>query len=128
MSGKASATKEFTMQEREVPKQISWNAPGDVVAGVLIEVTTIEKDGKRIPRFVVHDPDEDRLYSFLGTYDISQKLMPGDRGKYIEVSYVGENPDVSKAGNAMKVFRVAVSKEKAASVPSLGITDADIPF
>ena len=83
----------------------------------------------------MRDPENGRLFAFLGCYQIDTKLRADDRGHYITVRYDGDDEGVKRNGNAMKKFSVAVSKHSF-EVPTVGnqiedgtfITDSDIGF
>jgi hypothetical protein len=83
----------------------------------------------------VKELDSGELQSFLGTYDIASKLRRMDIGHLISVRYEGEDKSVSRNGNALKRFKIAVSKELYAGAGKKDgleagtlITDDDIPF
>src|SRR5438874_3709484 len=49
--------------------------------------------------------------SILGTYDINAKLFISDKGKYVQIAYIGDNEQVVKNGRAMMVFQVNVEEK-----------------
>jgi len=135
------------MIERKAPKFIEFT-DGECVEGVLIALESFEKKDektgqkKKIVRFVmaegdIHDdkflPTGDRL-CFLGTAQLIQDLSLADKGHYIQVRYEGKDNNVTKNGNAMKRFKVFVSRELvpgpggAPCVDSTIIGDDDLPF
>lgn len=116
----------LTMEERKEPRLVKF-ADGEALSGVLIGIESIEVNKKKVSRFVVQDLESGELCSFLGTAQINSKLRTTDLGHAIEVRCEGTDPNVTKNGNAMKLFRVKVSREKVGA-DSLLITDADIPF
>lgn len=81
---------------------------------------------KKTPQYIIGTDKGD--VKFFGTFDLSQKLTREHIGKIVRVTYVGDDPNVSKNGNPMKVFSVFVKANSAPSSDSLEITDADIPF
>lgn len=125
------------MEERKEPDFLRFQ-PGEVVEGILIGIDRVaigdpEKPNapkKPAVRFTV-DTGEGARVSFLGTYDLVSKLHTEDKGHYVIVRYEGEDSSIAKNGNAMKRFRVSVSKgpvRTGAALDSLGITDDDIGF
>jgi hypothetical protein len=124
MSNAAQVTPE--MEERKEPRFVQFSS-GDVVEGLLVSVLRVKIEGKDAVRYIVLQ-DDDELVSFLGTYIINTKLSPADRGHRISVRYEGENPQVKRGENCMKMFKVLVSKKAVLPLDSLGITDDDIPF
>jgi hypothetical protein len=125
------------MVARKAPILVNFDARGVTVAGILrscerIEITIQGKPKKAI-QYGIFNEKEGQEYRILGTYDINCKLLwPEDRGRYVEVTYVGENMSVVREGRALREFDVQVSMDNPihASKPedSLGITDEDIPF
>ena len=134
-----AATSTRTLTERKAPELFSFKAEGDMLDGILIRVDAISiKDKttgqpKRVSQYTFHRINGD-VVKMLGTYDIDCKILPGDVGLFIEVVYVGENREVRRGDNFMKVFRVQVEEKKMAAAASgkfadgTEITDADIPF
>lgn len=116
----------LNMEERLEPRFVKFG-DGETVAGVLISIEVAQVNGKSAARYTVEDLDSGERTCFLGTAQINSKLRKSDVGHAIEVRCEGTDKSVIKNGNAMKLFRVKVSKEKV-SDDSLLITDADIPF
>lgn len=96
------------MIEREEPRFVQFNE-GDVVEGVLVEIKSLSVQGKPAIRYTVDDNGQ--LYSFLGTYQINEKIHFGDKGKKVRIRYEGEDRSVARSGNPMRIFRVFVSTE-----------------
>jgi hypothetical protein len=126
------------MQTRREPKFYSFGADGvregEVLEGVFLRIDSIEKEGKKVARFLfaegeIHDgrfvPSGER-FALLATYDLAQKLLMGDTGHFVRIRYTGEDHSVRTAGNALKRFDVQVSA--AEFVTARGISDQDIPF
>lgn len=126
------------MDARKEPKFYQFGPDGvregETLEGVLLRIDSIEKDGKKVPRFVfaegeLHDgrftPTGER-FAFLATYDLAQKLLMGDTGHFVQVRYTGEDHSIRRGDNSMKRFDVRVSRS--AFVTSAGISDQDIPF
>lgn len=126
------------MDDRKEPKFYQFGPEGvregEVLEGVLLRIDSIEKEGKRVPRFVfaegeIHDgrfePTGER-FSMLATYDLAQKLLMGDTGHFVRIRYTGEDHSVRRGENSLKRFDVQVSRT--AFVTNQGISDQDIPF
>jgi hypothetical protein len=71
--------------------------------------------------------DSDRM-KLLGTYDLVAKLTRRHVGCAVRIKYRGEDPTVSKNGNAMKIFDVQIKGTPSSSGDGSPITDEDIPF
>lgn len=119
------------MEERKEPKFLQFG-DGEVIEGVLVSVARVNIKEKPATRYTVRDLETGEFSAFLGTYQLDTKLQPGDVGKFIRVRCEGENKDVGRNGNSMKLFKVEVSKQRVSSVQpgraDPGITDDDIPF
>ncbi len=126
------------MEQRKEPKFLTFGPDGvregSTIEGVFLRIDAIEKDGKKVPRFVfaegeVHEgrfePSGERI-AFLATADLAQKLLMGDVGHFLQIRYTGEDHNVRRNGNSMKRFDVHVSKSQ--FVTATGISDQDIPF
>ena len=126
------------MDEVKEPKFITFGREGlregGSVEGVFLRIDVIEKDGKKLPRLVfaegeIHggrfEPTGDR-FAFLATYDLAQKILTAHVGHFVAIRYEGEDASIRRGGNAMKRFRVQVSRQ--AFVSEAGISDQDIPF
>jgi len=97
------------MEERTEPKFIDWKQAGTSVSGVLMKIERIGmEDGGEVSRYTVLALDEGQEYSFLGTYQLDQRIRPSDLFKRIDVRYEGEDQNIRRGENAMKVFRVRV--------------------
>jgi hypothetical protein len=122
---------------RKTPILVNFDAPGVTVSGILrscerIEITIQGKPKKAI-QYGIFNEKEGQEYRILGTYDINCKLLwPEDRGRYVEVTYVGENMSVVREGRALREFDVQVSMDTpihpSKPTDNLEITDEDIPF
>lgn len=128
------------LTERKAPELFSFKAEGDVLDGILVRVDAISiKDktthqAKRVSQYTFRRENGD-VVKMLGTYDIDCKIIPADVGLFVEVVYVGENREVRRGDNYMKVFRVQVEERKSMAAAASGkftdgteITDEDIPF
>jgi hypothetical protein len=116
------------MEERKEPTFVKFT-DGEFVTGVLVRIEQIEIEKKQCVRYTVRDCDEE-LYSFIGTYQIDAKLKRSDIFHRVEIRCEGEDPTVTRNGNAMKKFKVLVSKDPVKGAPRVNpeITDEDIPF
>jgi hypothetical protein len=113
------------MEERKEPTFVQFGV-GEVVEGVFLGIEKIAIDQKPAIRYTVMQPDGE-LVSFLGTAQLNQKLRKADLAHYVVVRYEGDNAQAGRNGNAMKLFKVQVSKEDLPNAHGLLITDADIP-
>src|SRR5215475_5021642 len=100
------------LAERTGPEIFRFENPGDCLRGRLITVETTDMGGKPTLRYTVHDEEEDRLYSFLGTVDLNIKLRKSDISKIVEVQYVGQDPESGRGKHPIKRFKVFGEKEK----------------
>jgi hypothetical protein len=124
----------MNLTRREAPKLFQFDARGVTVSGILRSCERIEinNDGKlkKPIQYGIYNERERQEYKILGTYDINCKLRwPEDKGRYVEITFVGENQSVVRNGRALREFDVQVD-EVAPAKPSdsLEITDEDIPF
>jgi hypothetical protein len=118
------------METREEARFIKF-AQGEVVEGILLSVQPISIQNKPATRYIVSD-ENGEMVSFLGTYQLNEKLRPADRGHKIIVRCEGEDVNVKRGDNCMKVFDVKVSRELVTKIAPSSInpeiTDGDIPF
>jgi hypothetical protein len=122
------------METRELPKFIQFTA-GDFVEGIIVGIESALIKGKNCTRYTVMQND-DQLVSFIGTNQLDRKLRVNDRGHRISIRCTGEDPNVQKGDNKMKLFDVKVGKSLVKGAPLLAvqnqvnpeITDDDIPF
>lgn len=116
----------------EAPELVSFEKLGDTISGVLLSITHVEVSGKRVIQYTL-GRDSKRL-KLLATYDLAQKIGRSMIGQGIRIKYRGEDPSISKNGNAMKVFDVQTKAQAGAAASSSQfadgspITDEDIPF
>lgn len=118
----------FDMEERLDPKHVKF-ADGEVFVGVLVAIERITIGGKAATRYRAQDVETDEMVTFNGTFQIDSKLRKTDVGHVIEIRNEGTDPNVSRNGNNMKIFRVRVSKQFAPGWAHDGtpITDDDLP-
>ncbi len=100
------------MVERAGPEIFRFDTPGDYLRGRLIAIETADIGGKPTLKYVVHDEEEDRIFSFLATVDLNSKIRPTDVGKMLEVRYGGKDTEAEQGKNPIKRFKVFVEKEK----------------
>jgi hypothetical protein len=126
---------EIVMEEREEPKFIRFGT-GDVCEGVLIAIEKAMVNKQPAVRYTVRLGDGSDV-AFLGTNQINRKLRSGDEGHKVEIACTGEDQNVKRGENCMKLFRVRVSKSLASGIHLpvrtdgdliSEITDEDIPF
>jgi hypothetical protein len=126
---------EMEMQEREEPKFIRFGQ-GDVCEGILIAIEKVMVNQKPAARYTVRLADNSEV-SFIGTNQINRKLRIGDEGHRVQIICTGEDTNVKKGDNCMKLFKVRVSKNRVSGVPLPvqtdgtavpEITDEDISF
>jgi hypothetical protein len=114
--------RDLKMVEREGPRFVRFKV-GELVEGVLVEIKRQNVQGKPAIRYTVDDGGQ--LYSFLGTYQINEKLRVSDKGKRVSICYEGEDTSVSRAGNRMRKFRVFVSSGIVNAEAASGATCSD---
>jgi hypothetical protein len=121
-------------EERHDPIFVEWNRPGQAVAGRLLSIEMIEvgEPKQKTARYTVIDElvedGENPLSSFLGTYQINSKIRKSDIGRLVLVRYEGEDKNIGRAENKMKLFKVYVEKAATKNAHGLEITDAYIGF
>lgn len=121
-------------EERKDPKKFEFG-DGVELVGVLTAVERVNvrdtKTGVPKPavRYSVKPADSDEPVFFFGTHQLDQKIMLKDVGHHIAIICQGEDKSVSRNGNAMKIFRVNISREFAPGWANDGtqITDSDLP-
>ena len=127
----ATAIETYGLKERTEPQFVKFEV-GDVVEGVLTRIDTVEVGDKkqRATRYTVENVNNRDLFSFLGSYQIDVKLRPNDVGHFIQVEYIGDDQQVKRNGNAMKMFKVLVSERPIGNKLADGtfITNDDVAF
>lgn len=121
-------------QTSHAPELYKFENRGDDLHGQLVAVDRVEiKDArtsakKMVTQFVARIASG-QLVKFLGSYDLMQKLSEVHIGKMIRVKYLGDDPSVSRNGNAMKIFSVQTKDApKVTNAHGVDINDSDIPF
>jgi hypothetical protein len=119
---------------QHAPELYKFENRGDDLHGQLVAVDRVEiKDAKSgakkmVTQFVARIASG-QLVKFLGSYDLMQKLSEAHVGKLIRVKYLGDDPSISRNGNAMKIFSVQTKDApKVTNAHGLEVTDQDIPF
>lgn len=111
----------------DAPELVAFERPGQQIEGTLIGVTRIELRGKRVVQYTFANGD--RTLKLLGTFDLVQKLDGRHIGCRVRILYRGEDPEIKKGDNHMKIFQVQIKgTPSAAAAPTGPITDEDIPF
>ena|SRR5256885_10891987 len=100
------------LEERTGPEMFRFETPGDYLRGRLNAIETVDIAGKPTLRYIVHDEDEGRLFSFLGTVELNKKIRSSDVGKVLEIRYGGTNSETQPGKNPIKLFKVFVEKDK----------------
>jgi hypothetical protein len=110
------------------PDLIKFERPGQSIEGRLEMISTVELKGKKVVQFTIAHPGG-RKSKLLGTYDLVQKLSREHVGMMVRIMLRGEDQEIKRGDNAMKVFDVQVKGTPAApDRESAPITDEDIPF
>jgi hypothetical protein len=117
--------------ERPATELYKFTNNGEQIEGVLVAINKVEiedADTKKMRPVIEYVLQmENKKVKFLGTWDLNDKLGRGDLGRFIVVTYLGEDKNVVKNGNHMKRYKVEVD-EQTKKRDDLTITDADIPF
>ena len=98
------------MVERAGPEIFRFDTPGDYLRGRLVEIETTDIGGKSTLKYIVHDEEKGRIFSFLGTVDLNSKMRPTDIGKILEIRYGGKDTAAEQGKNPIKRFKVFVEK------------------
>lgn len=106
-----------TLVEREAAELFKFSGVGDFVKGVLIgaEFIVLKENRQRVMEFQIDDLETGRFWKVRGTWDINQKLRPSDIGSYVQIVYKGEDPNIGRGDNKLKLFAVAVEARKSES-------------
>lgn len=109
----------------ETPELFSFENPGQMIAGILTDFSSVRVHDKNVPQYVL--TADARVVKLLGTYDLVQKLTRAHVGCMVRIKFLGTDPNVTKNGNAMKIFDIVI-KGTPYQRDSSPITDEDIPF
>jgi hypothetical protein len=125
-------TAEQGWSRAEAPTMIKFEKPGQEICGKLFAVILVEVGDKKVVQYVI-DFDGKR-FTFLGTYDLVQKIGRQHVGCELRIKYLGDDEKIQRRGNSLKVFDVLFRGDPK-KVPQGGsftdgspITDEDIPF
>lgn len=100
------------MQEVKAPEQFQFTKQGQNAAGILLSIEPAMVKGKQAMEYLFQAEGGGR-FTCLGTADLDKKLHPGMIGHMVEIRYETDDSSFQKPGqNAMKIFKVMVSKEK----------------
>ncbi|MGB8950680.1 MAG: hypothetical protein WCC05_16855 [Candidatus Sulfotelmatobacter sp.] len=100
------------MIEVKAPEQFQFTKLGQTAEGVLISIEPALVKGKEALEYLFQAEGGGR-FTCLGTNDLNKKLHPGMIGHTVEIRYESDDASFQKPGqNAMKVFKVRVSREK----------------
>jgi hypothetical protein len=114
------------LEEVLAPEMFSFTKPGESISGVLLSIDGVTVKGKQVTQYLIR-LDDDRRLQLLATYDLGRKVQRGHIGRFVEITYVGENREVKKGDNYLREFRVRVEKLRAQQ-DNPEFTDEDIPF
>lgn len=116
-------------ETKNAPDLVKFDKPGVSIAGRLLSCSMIEIEKKHVIQYLI-TADGKKVFKFLGTFDLAQKLGKSDVGSLVRIEYLGEDKNVSRNGNSMKVFDVQTKRDGGmpAQTASNTITDEDIPF
>jgi hypothetical protein len=119
--------RESGWQTIEAPELFKFEKPGTTVSGKLISLSKVRVNNKDVMEYMIADGE--KRFRLLGTFDLLQKLTRAHIGCEVRIMYRGENPEVEKNGNKLKVFDVQFKGTPAdVSHGPAPITDEDIPF
>ena len=136
MSRQINHKGQTTMLKERLIVPIDWKKPGESASGYLLGITHNKyRDGSSGLTYLLKRTDGARVV-FKGVTMINLALGSEDRGKFIQVTYRGEDDskEVREGMNRRKLFTVEVDDERTLEPgPQLGngdpgITDEDIPF
>jgi hypothetical protein len=106
-----STSKPIELVEREGPVMFKFDSPGRVLRGRLISIEHTHINDKPAVRYTLHDEEEGKYYTFLGTVELITKIRQSDVGRVIQVQYEGQDSEGQNGKNPMKRFRVYAEKE-----------------
>lgn len=110
------------------PELWKWDKPGTILSGTLLALTRAEIDKKPVVQMLFQITTTTQV-KCLQTYDLMQKIGRQHIGSQMRITYLGEDPDVKRGDNHMKVFDVQFKRPEGMPARDSGpITDEDIPF
>jgi hypothetical protein len=127
----AGRARPSNMKKRVIPDLVKFDAPGVTCNGVLVRMNLKKGDTKNYVEYILHNVAEDKIYRFNGSYEIDNQIFRTDLHKFIEVTYVGEDKNIVRNGNALKKFEVWVDEGKPVAQSAhegWQASDEDIPF
>ena len=115
--------------QANAPELWQWEKPGAVLTGFLRSIAPVALKGKQVTQ-LLFQVDSTHQIKCLATYDLLQKINRSHIGTAMRITYLGEDENVKRGENAMKVFDVQFKRPDGAQPPrdSGPITDEDIPF
>jgi hypothetical protein len=100
------------MQEVKAPEQFQFTKQGQNAEGILLQIEPVAVKGKQANEYMFQ-ADGGGRFTLLGTNDLDKKLHAGMIGHFVQIRYETDDASFTKPGqNAMKIFKVQVSKEK----------------
>ena len=100
------------MQEVKAPQQFTFTKQGQTAEGILMQIEPVPVKGKQANEYLFQTDGGGR-FTLLGTNDLDKKLHARMIGHFVQIRYETDDDSFTKPGqNAMKVFKVQVSKEK----------------
>jgi hypothetical protein len=127
-----SRARPSNMKKRVLPDLVKFDTPGITCNGVLVRMNMKKGDTKNYMEYILHNVAEDKIYRFNGSYEIDNQIFRTDLHKFIEVTFVGEDRNIIRNGNALKKFEVWVDEGKPGSAGAPAAewqaSDEDIPF
>ncbi len=99
----------MNFKERVAREIFRFERPGEALSGVLMEIDSVEIQGRPTVRYTINDPEEKRTYSVLGTIDLNAKIHRDDVGRMIRIRF--EKSEILPGRNPKKVFQVFAQSE-----------------
>src|SRR5215471_4759945 len=72
----AMTKKPVEMYEIADPEIIQWTAPGMSVSGTLLQIETVQMEGKSVQKYTLAALDANKEMCFFGTVELNRKLQP----------------------------------------------------
>ena len=112
MATAATPINRRVMQEVKAPEQFTFTKQGQTASGILLNIEPVQVKGKQAMEYLFQ-ADGGGRFTCLGTADLDKKINPQQIGHFMEIRYERDDNSFTKPGqNAMKVFKVQISKEK----------------
>lgn len=114
---------------------LEWKQPNTNVGGFLTRADVVTfKDGGKAMRYMI-EREGGSLVAFRGATQLDMLITPRDLGKFIQLTYLGEDEtrEMTQGRSRPKLFKLSVDNERKIDVQKHldgdpGISDADIPF